>query len=220
MPSQTSKRKKESIIVCSAHNDDFVIGAGASISKFISEGKKVTAIVFSYGEKSHPWLKEHVVQKMRVKEAQNAAKILGCKVILFDLKETKFLEEINEQHRREKLLKIFQKQKPSKVFTHSIEDPHPDHRAVYKITIELCTELPIHPELYVYPVWNALSLNTEYPALYVSVTDQFWNKLRALRAFESQKIHIIYPVFLLMFRAFREGIKIHARFAEKFFRIK
>lgn len=218
-PSST-KKKSENIIVCSAHNDDFVIGAGGTIAQYIQEKKKVTAIVFSYGEKSHPWLKEHVVQKMRAKEAENAAKILGCKVIIFNLRETHFLEDINTQNRKQQLEKIFKTLQPAKVFTHSNEDPHPDHRAVHEITATLCTTLETHPELYVYPVWNALSFKTSNPALYIDIKETFWPKLRALRAFQSQQVHIIYPVFLLLFRAFREGLRIHSRFAEKFFRIK
>jgi len=54
--------RKESILVFSAHSDDFVIGAGGTIAKYVREGKKVQAIVFTYGEKSHPWLKGEVVQ--------------------------------------------------------------------------------------------------------------------------------------------------------------
>ncbi len=214
------KIKQESIIVCSAHNDDFVIGVGGTIAKYIQEKKKVTAIVFSYGENSHPWLKKQVVQKMRSKEAEVAAKILGCKVIIFDLKENHFLEDIKTNHRDEKLQKIFTSLKPNKVFTHSSEDPHPDHRAVHEITLALCASLPVHPELYVYPVWNALTFKTSNPSLYIDIKETFWFKLRALRAFSSQQIHIIYPVFLLLFRAFREGLRIHSRFAEKFFRLK
>ena len=37
--------KKETIIVFSAHSDDFVIGAGGTIAKYTQEGKKVIAIV-------------------------------------------------------------------------------------------------------------------------------------------------------------------------------
>jgi len=47
--------KNETILVFSAHSDDFVIGAGGTIAKYTEEGKKVIAVVFSYGERSHPW---------------------------------------------------------------------------------------------------------------------------------------------------------------------
>ena len=64
-------KKKETIIVMSAHSDDFVIGAGGTIAEYIKQGKKVISIVFSYGEKSHPWLKEKVVQKFRIQETKD-----------------------------------------------------------------------------------------------------------------------------------------------------
>ena len=62
------KGKKETIIVFSAHSDDFVIGAGGTIAKYVQEGNKVISVVFSKGEKSHPWLKVEVVQEFRVEE--------------------------------------------------------------------------------------------------------------------------------------------------------
>ena len=80
-----SKTKKETVIVMSAHSDDFVIGAGGTIAHYVKEGKKVIAIIFSSGEKSHPWLKKSVVKKFREKETKEAAKVLGCQVIFFEM---------------------------------------------------------------------------------------------------------------------------------------
>lgn len=216
----TKSRKKEVIIVCSAHNDDFVIGAGGTIARYAKEGKKVIAVVFSYGEKSHPWLKEKVVQKIRFKEANEGANLLGCKVILFDLKEFRFLEEYKEKKVGDALRKLFEKEKPQKIFTHSMEDPHPDHKAVHQIAVSVYEQSKSTAEFYVYPVWNPVSFRTTYPSLYVNISTTFWTKLKALRAFHSQKVHIIYPFFLLLFRAIREGLHIHTRFAEKFFRLR
>jgi len=68
--------KKETILILGAHSDDFVIGAGGTMAKYTQEGKKIISVVFSYGEKSHPWLKEDVVQKMRSEEAAKASKLL------------------------------------------------------------------------------------------------------------------------------------------------
>jgi len=76
------------------------------------------------------------------------------------------------------------------------------------------------PELYVYSVWNPVSFKTQFPSLYVDVTKTFFTKLKALKTFKSQKIHVAYPFFLLMYRAFKDGIKIRKRFGEHFFRIK
>lgn len=212
---------KETIIVCGAHSDDFVIGAGGAIAKYTSEGKKVIAVIFSYGENSHPWLKEDIVQKMRTKETFEAAKILGCSSIFYDLKEMKFLEEYKKKGVEEKLLKLIGKEKPIKVFTHSIDDPHPDHRAVHEITNKILDKVNASkPELYVYSVWNPVSFRTLNPVLFVDISKTFKLKLKALQTFHSQKVHIIYPFMLLLFRAVKDGVMIRKRFGEKFYRLR
>jgi LmbE family N-acetylglucosaminyl deacetylase len=212
--------KKETVIVFSSHSDDFVIGAGGTIAKYTQEGKKVISVIFSYGESSHPWLKETVVQEMRSEETIEACELLNCKAIFFDLKEFNFKKEYHNKGVEKKLLDLFEKENPTKIFTHSSEDPHPDHSAVHNITIELFKKLKNKPELYIYSVWNPVSFKTKYPTLCTDITKTFPLKLKALKTFRSQKIHVAYPFFLLLFRAVREGFRIRKRFGEKFYRLK
>lgn len=215
------KKNKETIIVLSAHSDDFVIGAGGTIANYSLEGKKIIAIIFSYGESSHPWLKQSEVQKMRSKETLEAGKLLNCKTIFFDLREFKFKEDFQEKDLEKKFLSLLEQNKPSKIFTHSNEDPHPDHRSVHKITMDLYEKLTFKPEIYIYSVWNPVSFKTSYPVLYVNITKNFKVKLAALKSFRSQRIHVAYPFFLLIFRSIRDAFKVKgAKFTEKFYRIK
>ena len=88
------KKAKETILVFSAHSDDFVIGAGGTIAEYAKQGKKIIAVIFSYGEKSHPWLQGTVVQKIRRQETIEACKILHCSELFFDLKEGKEIARI------------------------------------------------------------------------------------------------------------------------------
>ncbi len=218
IPKTTSK---ETILVCSAHSDDFVIGAGGTIANYTKEGKSVIAVIFSYGENSHPWLKEEVVQKMRSKETLEASKLLNCQTIFYDLKELNFIEDAKTKKVNEKLIQLIKSEKPTKIFTHSNEDPHPDHKAVHQITLNAIHQLPSnHSEIYIYSVWNPVSFKTLYPALFINITDTFKLKLESLKTFRSQKVHVAYPFVLLLFRAIHDGIKIRKRFGEKFFRIK
>lgn len=212
--------KKEVILVLGAHSDDFVIGAGGTIAKYAQEGKKIISVVFSYGESSHPWLKESVVKKFRSKETFSASKILDCKTYFFNLKEFNFYKDYKKDNLEKELLKIIRKEKPTKIFTHSNEDPHPDHRSINKITLELYEKIKFKPELYIYSVWNPVSIKSKHPALYVNITKTFSIKLKALKTFKSQHIHISYPIFLLIFRAIKNGLKIRTLFGEKFYRIK
>ena len=213
--------KKENIVVFGAHSDDFVIGAGGMIAKYAQEGKKITSIVFSYGESSHPWLKKNVIQKMRSHEALDASKMLGCKTYIFDLKEFNFLEEYKTKELEKKILALLDKIKPTKIFTHSNEDPHPDHKVVHQITLMIHEQIKTEPkpELYIFSIWNPVSLKS-YPALYINISKTFSLKLRALKTFRSQKLHVMYPLILLIFRAIKDGLKIRTWFGEKFYRIR
>lgn len=220
--SNKKKTKKENILVFGAHPDDFVIGVGGTIAKYAQEGKKIISIIFSYGVKSHPWLKEEVVKKMRSHEALEASERLGCKIYIYDLEDTKIYEDYQKKGTEKELFKTLARQKPSKIFTHSPEDPHPDHQAVNKITLDLWENLPQpRPEVYVYSIWNPLSFKTGYPVLYEDITATFSQKLKALKLFRSQRFQAVYPLlFLVFYRAIKNGLKIKKRFAEKFYRVK
>ncbi len=211
----------ENILVLSAHSDDFVLGAGGTIANYAEEGKNVHALIFSYGEKSHPWMKKHLVKRMREQEARAAGRILGCKVHFFDLEEFKFLETYKEKGVDTAIQNLMSKLRPAKVFTHSKEDPHPDHRAVHEITQGVFNRLQEKPELYIYSIWNPFSFKSQLPLLYVNISSSFRIKRKALRAFPSQRWNAIYPLMLLVFkRALLSGWHIRKRFAESFYRIR
>ena len=165
-------------------------------------------------------MKGGYVAKMRQKETWAAAKILNCKPTFLDLQEGRITENYHSQNKEEQLLKLLERIKPQKIFTHSAEDPHPDHKSVKQITLELVEKLSFKPEVYIYSVWNPVSLRTSYPALYVKITNTFSLKLKALKSFHSQYVHVSYPFFLLLFRALKDGWKLRTLFGEMFYRIK
>lgn len=214
--------KTETVIVLSAHSDDFVLGAGGTIASYTAAGKKVLAIIFSYGEKSHPWMKSRVIKTLRKRETMEACTVLKCQAVFFDLKEGSYLTGYREGKVEQQFLRILERRKPVKLFTHSSEDPHPDHRAVQQITLQAYEKLRYKPkpEVYSYSVWNPVSLKTKFPSLYVDVSGTFSRKMAALKRFESQKLHITYPVFVLLYHAVKDGIRIGGKFGEHFFRIR
>ncbi len=216
------KPRQKSVLILSAHSDDFVLGAGGTISKYVQQGTKVQAVVFSYGEKSHPWLKRDIIKRLRYDETKEAAEILGCSLIFFDLRELRFLEDAASHNTVQELKKIIAKRNPQKIFTHSHEDPHPDHQRVHEITLSLLEQVPEsnQPEVYIYSVWNPVSLRTIHPSLYVKTAGHFWTKMRALAAFRSQKLHIAYPVLLVLLKSIIDGFKMKSSSAERFYRIR
>lgn len=212
---------KESIVVFSAHSDDFVIGAGGTIANYAASGKKVTTIIFSAGEKSHPWLRKNVVEKMRDQEAINAGKLLGTKMKFLGLGDQRVYEDYQKKELQKKLLHFLNQEKPAKIFTHSRADHHSDHDAVHKITLELFPQLEFPTQLYLYSIWNPVAFKQQLPTFYVDITSFFQKKLQALGCFPSQRFNAIYPLMILiLYRSFINGLKIKKRFAESFYRLK
>lgn len=211
---------KETILVFGSHSDDFVIGAGGTIAKYAREGKRVISIVFSYGEKSHPWIKEEVTRSFRLKEAKRAAKVLGCQLFILNFREGKFWEDYQKEGNEEKLLSILNKEKPVKIFTHSGEDPHGDHHEAFKITLDLLAKMDSPPPVYSYSVWNPVSRKTSYPCLFVDISHTFAQKKVALHCFPSQWISVYTLIGGIYFKALSQGLRIGVKYGEKFFKIK
>ena len=213
---------KETVFILSAHSDDFVLGTGGTTVKYLNEGKNVVAIVFSYGESSHPWLKHNVTIEMRVKETEESCKVLGISDMHWlGLTEGKFEEELINKKAHDQIASWINKNNPSKIFTHSLDDPHPDHRAVYKETLKLIEEVDYKGDVYSFNIWNPVNIRkrTE-PKLWVDISSSFWTKMKALSCFKSQKAALFQLFPLTMWNDFRNGITNKTRFAEVFIKIK
>jgi LmbE family N-acetylglucosaminyl deacetylase len=190
--------------------------------KYKQEGKRVKTVVFSYGESSHPHLKADYVRKERAKEAYASDKILGSDGIIFlGLKEGKFLSIKQQLEARKKLKEILKKEKPGKIFTHSLDDPHPDHRAVRNVVLDLVKVLKYKGEVYSFNVWNPLNFRKrDSPKLFIDVSDSFGKKIEAFWAHRSQTGAIISLLWNVYFQAIVNGWKNKCRYAEVFYKIQ
>ena len=214
-------KKRETIVIFSAHSDDFVIGAGGTIAKYSEEGKKVLVLIMSYGEKSHPWMKDQVTKKFRSDEAFGASELLGCQSTFFNLREFNFKEGAKRKKLIEKIKEIIDTEKPSKIFTHSGEDPHPDHKATHNLTLDVFETLKKKPEVYIYSIWNPVSMKTQdVPKMYVDISSTFKKKLQALKLFRSQYQAILPLSLQTLFSNLKAGLKIKKRLGEEFYKIK
>ncbi len=212
----------ERILVMCAHSDDQILGPGGTIVKYSKQGKEVKTIIFSYGEKSHPHLKKEIIIMKRVKEAQEADKIIGGKGVTFlALTEGRFKKEIEQKHIISKIIKIIKDFKPDKIFTHSDEDNHPDHKIVSKTTIEIVDKMKFKGDVYIFDVWNLLRLKKrDMPKMYVDISDTFSTKLKALNCFESQWMAMLMLKWSVYVKAIRHGLNLGVRFAERFYKIR
>lgn len=213
---------KQTILVIGAHSDDPAFGAGGTIAKYALEGHKVKSIIFSYGELSHPHLKPEIVAQTRAKEAKISDKILGGKgVTFFDLKEGRFSQDIKTLKTEKELIKIIQKEKPIKIFTHGANDAHPDHLAVYNLIKEMINKKEITCEVYSFDVWSIVRLRKRaVPRLVVDITSTFNKKLKSIEAHKSQTMTMLSLGWTVYFKAIMNGWNNNCKYAEVFDKIE
>tara|TARA_Y100000310_G_C20636064_1_gene791225 strand:- start:634 stop:1257 length:624 start_codon:yes stop_codon:yes gene_type:complete len=206
------------VLVIVAHSDDEAIGCGGTIAKYTKAGEKVTVVILSFGEGSQPLIKDELVKKTRIKEAQNVSRYLGVERTIFlgipDLKiNSKNKEDIN------KVKAIIEKYKPSKIFTHSTSDPHKDHRETNKLVLEATKGLDY--SVYTFGVWNPIYIrDTNVPRLFVDVSETFEKKLKALKLFKSQRLSVYQLLPNIFLKAKIAGISNHCKYAEVFYKVK
>lgn len=213
---------KERILVLCAHSDDQILGPGGTLTKYAKEGKEIKTIIFSYGEGSHPHLKREVIVKRRVNEAQLADKIIGGNGVVFlGLKEGHFEKEIKERKIEAKLIRIIKDFKPHKIFTHSDEDQHPDHRYIINKVLEITDLMNYKGDIYMFDIWNLIRIqNRDLPKLYVDISDTFKIKIKALKSFSSQWVALLLLLWTVYYHAIRHGFSIKKKYAERFYKIR
>lgn len=216
---------EDMVIVFCAHPDDDVLGMGGTLARYSKESKKVITVLFTNGEKSHLWLKEKITIEMRQKESQKAASVLGYdsydKFIFLGLEEGRIEKEAGVKGVLKKLAKLIEDNKPSKIFTHSDDDPHPDHRTVNRVVLKLVDSLESRTEVYTFDVWNIIRFSrNRYPKMCVDITPYFRLKIRALECFRSQHISLLTLIWSVYLKAILNGWRHDWRFGEEFQRVR
>jgi LmbE family N-acetylglucosaminyl deacetylase len=160
--------------------------------------------------------------EIRVKEAQEADKVIGGSgVVFFGLREGNFTKGIEERNIKEKLKKIIKEKKPFRVFTHVMDDVHEDHRVVCNITKEILDEIDYKGDLLGFDVWNVIDIKKRHlPKVYVDTTGTFKTKMKALNCFKSQIHAMLIPYITTYMSSIINGLKNDCKRAEKFYKIK
>jgi len=212
----------EQVLIIGAHPDDEIFGLGGTIAAYSKKGIKVSTIILSYGELTHPWLKPEHSVKTRVRESRSAGKEVGTyETIFIGVKEGNFSEALEDKAIKNRLKHLIQDRKPSKIFTHSNNDPHHDHRAANKITLEIVDDLNQKIDVYSFDIWNPINFaERNLPKLFVDISATFKTKLKALRKFKSQKSSLWSLLPMVYFRALLNGLNSGTRFAEVFYKIR
>jgi len=122
---------KLDILAFGAHPEDVEISAGGTLCAEAAKGKSVGIVDLTLGE-----MGTRGTPEIRLKEAKQAADIIGCKM-RSNLELPDCFFEINYETTL-KVIDIIRKYKPDIVLINAPHDRHPDHGRASKLVLEAC----------------------------------------------------------------------------------
>jgi len=165
--------RKVSVVAVGAHPDDIEFGCGGTAALHVENGDLITFIYVSNGERGGD-------PKERVREARDAAKILGAqKVEFLGFPDGAIGDSINVVSAVEDILKAVD---ADIVYTHTLSERHQDHRHVSQAVTSAARNCPA-----VLYFETPSSSNLFRPQYYVDITSTIERKLDAVRRHLSQK---------------------------------
>jgi LmbE family N-acetylglucosaminyl deacetylase len=200
-------RHTNNILILAPHTDDGELGCGASVSKYVSQGKQVTYIAFSTCAGSLP---AGLPADTLVTECRAAMQVLGIQQVRFFDFEVRHMPA-HRQQILEELVKIQKEIQPQTVFLPAQHDVHQDHQVIFSEGMRafkhcnvLGYELP----------WN----NTRFqPNYFEDITaEQLKVKHEALHAYKSQQHKNYMRDEFIRSLAVVRGVQAHSEFAEAF----
>ena len=168
------------ILVISPHPDDESIGCGGTLRQHSLAGDHVEVVFLTSGEAGGHGRSRDETRKLREREANRAATILGITGIEFwrepdgQLKATATLVE-----RMRKKLTSF---KPGIVYLPHDDEQPSDHRAASKLFKLALRKSKLKPDVLMFEVWTPLRRMDHI----VDISKQMNTKLQAIRAHKSQ----------------------------------
>lgn len=200
---------KNRVLVLAPHTDDGEFGCGATINKFIEEGKEVYMAAFSACEQSV--LKEFP-KDILITEVKEATQVLGIRpenLSLYPYQVRTF--NFQRQSILDDLIQLRERLNPDLIIMPTMQDVHQDHHTIaeealraFKFSSILCYELP----------WNNISFKS---SSFVIVSERnLQKKVDALAKYRSQTHRSYANEELIRSICRMRGVQINSRYAEAF----
>ena len=162
---------RERILAVGAHPDDVEIGAGGTLLAHRVAGDTVMILTLSGGARGGD-------AEQRRSEAEAAAAIVGARLMMENLEDTRIREGDPTTSIIERVIGEL---KPTIMYTHSINDVHQDHRNTHSAAMVAARRVP-----YVLCFQSPSATIDFRPSRFVSIESVIDGKLEAIAAFASQ----------------------------------
>jgi LmbE family N-acetylglucosaminyl deacetylase len=190
----------ERVMVVTAHPDDPEFGAGGTVAKMVREGREVTYVVVTSGNKgsSDRTMTPARLARIREEEQRNAARILGVERVEFLGYEDGEVEDTRDLRRD--VTRQIRRWRPDLIITQNpwrTSNPytsHRDHRITAGVVLDCVYPLArdhlafpeLLPEHEPHKVHEVYLIQWENPQLVVDISDTMDLKLKALACHVSQ----------------------------------
>jgi bacillithiol biosynthesis deacetylase BshB1 len=175
------------IMAIAAHRDDVELTCGGTLIKAAKRGQRTAIVDLSQGE-----MGTRGSAALRAQEASHAAEVLGVSA-----RETLGLPDAgieNTPATREALARVIRRFRPRVVIAPAFEGRHPDHRVAAGLVRDACFVAglakiaPDVPKHRPHKILHSLTYRQDFvrPSFVVDVTDEFEQKLAAVRCYSSQ----------------------------------
>ena len=162
---------RENVLAIGAHPDDVEIGAAGTLLAHKAAGDAVAILTMSRGKHGGD-------QERRAHEAQDAAGVIGARLFLDDLEDTRIPEGNPTIGIIEKVIAEVQ---PTVIYTHSVHDVHQDHRNTHRAAMVASRRVGR-----VYCFQSPSATIDFRPTYFVAIDDYVGRKLKAIDMFGSQ----------------------------------
>jgi len=187
-------KKQLRIIVIGAHLDDNEIKTGGIAAKYRALGHVVKYVYATNGNTGHQTMGGGQLARIRSGEAANSCKITGIEPLILDIRNNGLEADIAT---RELFIRIIREFRPDLIFTHRLNDYHPDHRRTAMLVqdcsyaIRIPNVCPLTPCLDYTPIILYLEDNFKrpyefIPDVVVDIDDVIDIKMRMLHCHKSQ----------------------------------
>ncbi|MEX2153852.1 MAG: bacillithiol biosynthesis deacetylase BshB1 [Gemmatimonadaceae bacterium] len=216
------------LLAIAAHRDDVELTCAGTLIKSAKQGRKTAVIDLTAGE-----MGTKGDAKSRADEAERAATIMQLSA-----RENLALPDaaiVNDPATRALLARAIRKFKPRVVIAPARQGRHPDHRVTSELVRDACfiaglaKVAPDAPKHRPHKVVHCVSFRQDFekPTFVVDISEEFEQKLEAIRCFESQfgdakQAGEVYPTGEPLYDAVRHysayyGSMIRSRYGEPFF---
>jgi bacillithiol biosynthesis deacetylase BshB1 len=225
---------KLDVMAIGAHPDDIELTCGGTVTKLVSQGKKVGLIDLTEGE-----LGTRGTREIRAEEAREATRILGV-----SLRECLGIPDGNIEltiENRLKLIRVIRAYRPDILLFPHWHERHPDHEHAHQLCREAWfyaglakiqtqgdeePQQPFRPRSY----YHFMQWYEFTPSFIVDITDEYEQRMEAVRAFKSQfyspnskerETALSTPEFMEMLRTRFEyyGDRIGTKYGEPFYSV-